>query len=338
MLKVIENARTIGACQQALKRAVTSLADEAREHRVGYPGGGTDTKIYYLKAFKFWMAFGKASGRYFNPAGIGYPFDVATPAPSLEMNFPLSGINRRVAGVFLEDDDGERYVGHSGKIGGGAKGVSLTNFVKFYPGTSTVRSGDKVMDAYVRGRLGDPGLVASIVEFTRVSAEFRASVKAAKKPPTKGDRKSPPSDAFSPEFVGEKVYTTAEIVAAECRHGTVVKALREQLIAAGYQAANTVQRDLYVTGATGMRALFEVKMMCDTTNVYGSVGQLFFHGGGGAAKHLVAVLPDGVNANVRMRLAALGLRLVTFKWADDGAPVFDGLAAILRALAKRARG
>jgi hypothetical protein len=52
MLKVIQNARTIGACQQALKRAVTSLADEAREHRVGYPGGGTDTKIYYLKGIR----------------------------------------------------------------------------------------------------------------------------------------------------------------------------------------------------------------------------------------------------------------------------------------------
>jgi hypothetical protein len=177
MLKVIEDPRTIGACQKALKGVVTGLADESRAHRIGHPGGAGDAKIYYLKAFDFWMAFGKAPGRYFNPAGIGYPFGVATPAPSLELNFPLSGINRRVAGAFLEDEVGERYVGHSGKIGGGAKGVSATNFVEFYPGTSMVRSGDKLIEVYIRGRLDDPVLLASIVEFTRVSAELLKSVR-----------------------------------------------------------------------------------------------------------------------------------------------------------------
>jgi hypothetical protein len=138
--------------------------------------------------------------------------------------------------------------------------------------------------------------------------------------------------------VGEKVYTTAEIVAAECRHGTVVKALREQLVAAGYQAANTVQCDLYVTGTKGMRVLFEVKMIADTTNVYGSIGQLFFHGGAGAAEHLVVVLPEEVTEKARMRLTALGLRLVTFKWTAYEAPVFDGLEAVMKALAVGVKG
>lgn len=161
---MIEDQRAIKACQKTLKCVVTGLADEARKHRIGHPGGAGDAKIYYLKAFNFWMAFEEAPGRYFNPAGIGYPFDVPTPAPSIELNFPVSGI-RRVAGVFLEDEVGKPYVAHSGKIGGGAKGVSPTNFREFYPGTSIVQSGNQLVDVYVRGRLDDPGLLGSVVEF-----------------------------------------------------------------------------------------------------------------------------------------------------------------------------
>src|SRR6478736_1292017 len=338
MLKVIEDARTIDACQKALKNLVTGLADEARAHRIGHPGGAGDAKIYYLNAFDFWMAFEDGPGRYFNPAGTGDPFDIGIPAPSLELNFPLSGINRRAVGVFLEDETGEHYVGHSGQIGGGAKGVSPTNFQEFYPGSSIVLSGNKLIDIYVLGRLSAPGLLARIVEFTRVSAEFRANIKVGKDVSAGAGSTAYIPPTISPEFVGKKVYTTAEIVDAECRYGMVMKALREQLVLAGYQAANTVQRDLYVAGTNGMTALFEVKMVADTTNVYGCVGQLFFHGGTETATHLVAVLPEYVSANVRKRLAALGLRLVTFKWIEYDTPVFHGLEAVLKALATRAKG
>jgi hypothetical protein len=285
------------------------------------------------------MGFGRAEGRYFNPCGIGYPFHVATPAPHVEINFPHSGIDRRIGGAFLEDEDGVRYVSHSGKIGGGAKGVSLTNFRAYYPAWSTADSGGQDLSVYVLARLDDPRLVQKVATFTRVSAEFRAHVKAGKIPGVASSGSAPATTTgnattFSPEFVGTKAYTTAEKVEAECTHGLVVKALRERLSAAGISAGNTVSRDLYVSGATGpaMLALFEVKTLADTTNVYGCVGQLMVHGGAGAAKHLVAVLPDGLKAHLSTRLTALGLRVVTFEWSPDETIAFEGLDDAITAM------
>jgi hypothetical protein len=334
MLKVIDDAKTIRACQAKLKQAVVSGSTEHRKHMIGYPGGVAPATIYYSKPLDFWMAFEKtATGRYFNPCGIGYPFDAGSPAPHVEINFPVSGIDRRVAGSFLCDEDGVVYVAHSGKVGGGTKGVGLKAFLAYYPAWTVVQSGDQEQPVYVLGRVDAPKLVKKLVAFTHRSKEFRDGVKAG----NTGSKTGPASQAkagdgpptFNPEFTGKKKYTTSDLVEADCNHGTIVKALREHLVAAGLDVGNTVNRDLYVQGSKGaLLALFEVKTLADTTSVYTCVGQLFFHAGQPQTGKLVAVLPDAATKGVRSRLAALGIDLVTFGWNAD-APTFDGLDAVM---------
>lgn len=342
MLRVIEDGKTIAACQAVLAKAVRSRATKSKPHVVGYPGGASSATIHFIPSLDFWMAFEKASNRYFNPCGVGDPFAVATPAPHLEINFPLKGIDRRIGGTFLEDENGVRYVAHSGKVGGGTKGVSLTNFLTYYPAFSTVDSGGQALKVYVLGRLDDPRLVEKIAAFTKVSAEFRALVRAGKlngsSSSTAATSVEPPVPAFSPEFAGTKVYTTAEKVEAECTHGLVVKALREKLAAAGFNAGNTSNRDLYLAGNGGaMLALFEVKTLADTTSIYGCVGQLLVHGGAGAASHLVAVLPEDLDGKASSRLGALGLHVLTFARDEQAQITFDGFDALLTTITKARR-
>lgn len=324
MLRVIEDARTIKQCQAELKAKMKAFTTEERLHTVGFPGGSAKATVYYCAPLDFWMTLKPISNRYWNCGGMGNPFSTNSPAPQVEINPPRSGLDRRIAGAYLEDENGVRYIAHNGKVGGGAKGVSKTAFLAYYPATSPVVSGDKQIPMYVIGRLNDPDLPRKLRNFTKTSAAFRKLVKAGKAP---GVRREGGSElGFSPEFEGTRTYTTAEHVEAACIHGAVVCALREELAARGIEAFNTGSLDLFVPGDDGhMNLLFEVKSDADTTSIYGAVGQLVFHGGAGAAKRLVAVLPEDVAASRVQRLGELGVEVVTFARDEDGSVTFEGL-------------
>jgi hypothetical protein len=326
MLKVIEDAAIIKKCQAQLKARVLAATTEKRKHPVGYPGGTSLTTVYYSKPLDFWMTLDEITNRYWNCGGIGYPFSDKNLAPHVEINPPLSGIDRRIAGAFLWDEAGVLYLGHSGKVGGGKKGVSKTNFMTYYPAWSTVFSGDREEPMYIIGRLDDNDLPRRIRDFTKRSADFRTLVKHGKAP---GIVIAPP--AFAPEFIGTKTYSSADLVEADCNHGIVILALRAALLKRGIESCNSVMRDLFVCrDEGGMAVLFEAKTSSDTTSVYGAVGQLFFHGGAGEASQLVAVLPDDVTDATRRRLSALGVATVTFAIGDDNDVELDGLDEVVK--------
>lgn len=341
MLRVIEDAETIKNCQAQLEVRVRAVTTEERLYTVGFPGGTAEAIVFYSEPLDFWMTLKPIDNRYWNCGGIGNPFSVSSPAPHVEINPPLAGINRRIAGAYLEDEDGVQYIGHNGKVGGGAKGVAKANFLVYYPGWTWVWSGDRQIPMYVIGQLDDPRLPRKLRDFTRASADFRKLVKAGKIRGVGGEDgvenglqeglKKGFGEGFSPEFEGTRTYTTAEQVEAVCVHGSVVRALHAHLAAHGLEAFNTGSLDLLVPGDDGsMALLFEVKSDADTTSIYGAVGQLMFHGAAGAAKRLVAVLPEDVMASRVQRLGELGIEVVTFTLdQEDGSVAFDGIDALI---------
>jgi len=329
VLRVIEAADAVELCQEQMRAAVDAVTTQKQSQLVGFPGGTQEATIHYVQSLDFWMTFKLIENRYWNCGGLGYPFKGGSPAPSVEINPPLSGIDRRMAGAFLEDEDGVVYVAHNGKIGGGTKGVSKTNFLAKYRDWSWVLSGDRKMPMYVIGRLDDPRLPRKLRDFTRRSADFRSEIKAGKAQ----DLTDLPDDeeGFVREFEGTKRYRTSDQVEADCIHGLVVNALRDTLASCGIDSFNTIARDLYVPGLRKKtKILFEVKSSADTTSIYGAVGQLMFHGGVGLAETLVAVLPTDVDATTQGRLAALGISTVTFAVNAAEVVTFAGLDEVLK--------
>jgi hypothetical protein len=320
-------------------RAIRARSARPRRRLVGTPGGATVLPVYFVRKLDLWFAPDTLENRYWNAFGIGDPFSGNTPAPHVEINFPLDGLDRRIAGAFAEDE-GAVYVTHSGRVGGGAKGVSRSNFLRFYPATRPIRSGDREIDGYVLGRLGERTLIEQIAEFTDLSRRFREGMKngAASKGAARsagGDligklETSLPADhSFSPEREGTTVYDTADQVVAARTHGGVVRALRARLRSLGLQAWNTKSMDLYVARRGGkIAALFEVKSTCDTTSIYTAVGQLIFNGAG-VARKLVAVLPAEARPKVLSRLHAVGISTVTFRRVGSMDWVFSGLEEAL---------
>jgi hypothetical protein len=124
MLRVLERKKEIAACQKKVEAAVRKITTERHRHLVGFPSGTFEANICYAKKLDFWVAFENWDDRFCNACGIGYPFANASPAPHLEINPPTEGINRRTAGAFVTDAEGNCYLAHSGKVGGGTKGVS----------------------------------------------------------------------------------------------------------------------------------------------------------------------------------------------------------------------
>ena len=330
MLEVITDQKTIAACQRKMEASIKRAAKKRARYTIGFPSGSMEADVCYLPRLDFWVGFEAVHNRYWTACGLGDPFAKSAPAPQLEINAPFKGINRQTAGAFVKDDDGNCYLAHSGRVGGGAKGVGLTNFLAYYPAHTPVDFDGRPRRMYVVGYVTDPKLPNRMASLTRMSAEFRTAVKAGN--PAAVQPNDRQGDDYHDEFQGTKRYETSSTIEANVAHGKVVKGLRDLLLSRKITACNDMRRDLFVPGKNGkMKMLFEVKTDTDTGSVYQAIGQLFFHGGNGFARKLVAVLPEDLRPTFRQKLDALGIATVTYGWSSDESPAFRDLARVLKA-------
>ena len=85
-----------------------------------------------------------------------------------EINFPLSGINRRVAGAVAEDAAGDLHILHRGRIGGGRAGTGAELFWAHFAGDRVVATdGDRDTTFAVIGPVGSPKLVRGLRFFVK---------------------------------------------------------------------------------------------------------------------------------------------------------------------------
>jgi hypothetical protein len=101
--------------------------------------------------------------------------------------FAASGYDRRLGGVFLQDNDGHQYLGHTGKIGGGVKGVSRKPFLEYCNliGVKTGYTDDAVClvnikwpdgeytEGFYIARIISDQLPQRVYEFTKLRLDFR---------------------------------------------------------------------------------------------------------------------------------------------------------------------
>lgn len=99
--------------------------------------GASDPQPSLIANAQIWFVHHKltesATPRHWNVFGLTRNLDEsASNAIVVEINIPLSGYSRKVAGLFARDEKGRIFLLHSGKIGGGRKGIGATNFLKWY--------------------------------------------------------------------------------------------------------------------------------------------------------------------------------------------------------------
>lgn len=294
-------------------------AESLGQRSLGFRGGHVDADVFYQREVDLWMAFGKEPSRFWNAFGFGKPSGSSMGSIVTEINPPVAGINRRTGGAFTIDPDGQVYLVHNGKVGGGRPGIGKAQFLSYFGGRGgsleRAKVGDGVDEVVVIGSMADPTLPAHVASFVRTVQEFKALTTANAETSSRVDPPEPAVPEFSPEFSGQKAYSTRERIVADCTHGLIVNTLARLLLERGHRTANDRFRDVMIVGIDGSpRILFEVKPAADWYSVYGAIGQLFFHTALRPEIQRIAVLPDSSAHNLRDRLAALGIGFVGFDW------------------------
>jgi hypothetical protein len=147
---------------------------------VGWPGGHGRYRIEWQPAHRFWTAVrSDVKNRHWIAFGTQNPAD---PKKSLnitcEINPPKEGVNRRCAGAFLRGSDGAFYLAHSGRVGGGKKGVGQAQFVQFYqrPPELVDEPEGKVRSALVIGKISNAAFLKNLRSFLSSVERFKDAV------------------------------------------------------------------------------------------------------------------------------------------------------------------
>lgn len=326
-----------GEAQQAFQQWKRSMAVATEKYSpyVGYRGGGSEEVVLWNPRLEIWSVLSerKYEDQFWCAFGTSKPVPGKPLSIVCEINPPKNGIKRRCAGCFVKDANGNVYIAHSGRIGGGVPNVGKRAFIEWYskPYWRDVRWSDgKQARRIVLGSLSAQRVSAYVAEFVRDVEDFKRGVSRPLVPAT------PKSAEFVPEFEGaRRPYSILETITAQCDHGLVVNALASIFKARGGQVARDLRRDLTVKfHGSSKLSLFEVKIEACTANVYEAVGQLMINGNiAPQAAKRVAVLPRELAADYEDSLRVLGIHVLYFSW-NGTAPEFVNIEQIVTELKK----
>jgi hypothetical protein len=300
-------------------RAQFSKGGQPFNKHVGWPGGGGHYDISWHSKLNIWGLFEPLGNRYFCAFGTDDPNQQSGLSPNCEINPPHSGINRRIAGLFVKDDFGNTYVAHRGKVGGGAVGVGKNSFLDWLPGgelVDVVAPDGRTDEVLLVAELDAPDFLERLSDYVHLVARYKQEIKA----PDFAEVPEPPANGFKPEFTGvRKPYRGGNLIRASVQHGRVVAELKDKLVSSGFDVFNDQPRDLYICDDAGsVQAVFEVKTSADTTSVYTGIGQLMLHGAelSNPAKR-VLVVPGIPTTETSQRIERIGIHMLDFDIAKD---------------------
>jgi hypothetical protein len=279
--------------------------DEKIKATVGFHGGAFETIMYWNKKHDIWVVPDDMGNRYWNAFGLGKPDPNLSNSITCEINIPYE-INRRVAGGFAEDVDGNIYLIHRGLIGGSKKGVGKTLFKNNYRGewTGVLDDGELRYVALV-GELKSNNLLQQIKDFILEVERIKDLVTEDNFSITN----------FKPEFSGVKEINNTKDYYSKCDHGLIVNSLATKFEKAGLKVGNDELRDLFlVNNKNEVYALFEVKTDLKSSSIYSAIGQLFYHGlDYTKMPDLYFVTPKKIDSNIEDKLKKLNIKILKFK-------------------------
>lgn len=179
-LDIVTSGKEVAAAQRRLRVAFEAVAKHVRGQRIGFPGGTMMEDVFWIPALGTWAVFRKLDNRYWNGFGVERPGPERSIPLSVEVNLPVSGVNRRVAGALGRDPTtGKTYLLHRGRIGGGTKGIGSDLFWQRFRGGVQLRdeSGGEPVRVAVVAELGAPTAVRDIAAFVHQVAIIKQAAR-----------------------------------------------------------------------------------------------------------------------------------------------------------------
>jgi len=214
-LRLSKNAPTAVTDANEIRAAYDELAQQLRNRAqrfsrtVGWPSGHRKVIVFWHERHRFWVALSPTMdpNHYWLGFGLQDPARHKAMNITCEVNPPRKGVDRRCAGVLLRDSAGGILLGHSGKVGGGQKGVGKKAFLEKYRGKTqriAWTDGKKTTtgEVVVFGRIGAPNFLNSLGRFIVDVDSFKQGIKGLPNTSallTKAEKTAKSEAEFNPE-------------------------------------------------------------------------------------------------------------------------------------------
>ncbi|RFU49921.1 hypothetical protein D0B32_08140 [Paraburkholderia sp. DHOC27] len=250
---------------------------------------------------------------------------------SVEINTAYEGRNDLVAGYFARDNDtGKIYLLHSGRVGGGTKGVSKSALLAWSnrPLIEVVDTSGGIREGVLVMPVEGSGASGSAKRYINTIARFKQAVRDGEIDSPEFQRKQRELEDFYAEARGRRKGRRSSKIDYVSRHGEVVDALHEWRISSPMpkraRLVKNVLIDMGVAVGRGLVEVFEVKTTATRPDVYSAIGQLMVHGMVDDCRRVI-VLPhdEAVADDLSGALQRLGIELLRFSLDEEKATIID---------------
>lgn len=322
MFSLLESKDEIAKAQRKLEASIGRDFYKRATKNIGYPGGTTyDAKIFTDGHYWFHSEDYRNSTtpRRLNWFGLFYK-DIDLQI-SVEINTAYEGRNDQVAGFFARDSDtGSTYLLHSGRVGGGRKGVGKSAFlvwgdqrlIDVADSSGSIREGVLVMP--VEGTAA----TRSAIRYIDTIVRFKQAVRAGKTDSREFQSKQKAFNDFYSEPRGRRKGKRSGEIDYLSRHGDIVDALKTWLnshpIPKGCRLVKNTLIDLGIADGKELIRVYEIKTTAARCDIYSAIGQLMVHGNATECQRVI-VLPqkETIATDLANALKRLGIHLLKFK-------------------------
>jgi len=332
MFSIIESKEEIEKAQRKLEAVIRRDFKTKVTKNIGYPGGTTfDAEVVTDGHYWYWSS--DYDGKNVpNPRRLnwfGLFRDDANLQISVEINTAYEGRNDQVAGFFARNvDTGTVYLLHSGRLGGGTKGVRKSAFLAWSDQrlTDVVDSFGGIREGVLVMPVEGTSAIRSAVRYIDAIAGFKQAVRAGETKTEEFKRKAKALEDFYSEARGRRKGRRSGEIDYLSRHGDAVDALYSWRTAnplpKGGKIVKNILIDMGIAVAHDLVEVFEVKTSAGRSDIYGAIGQLMVHGTAKDCRRVI-VLPktESIATDLSDAFQRLGIELLRFKLDEQMATI-----------------
>lgn len=323
MFSLLESKGDIAKAQGTLDATLHREFSKRSVRDIGYPGGTNyDAKVATDGQYWFWPGNHDESSasnpRYLNWFGLyneGGGLQI-----SVEVNTAYEGRNDQVAGFFARDNStGKVYLMHSGRVGGGTKGVTKAALLT-WSGLQLVEAVDSsggIREGVIVMPVEGSAATRAAIRYIGTIARFKLAVRAGEISSSEFQRKQKELNDFYTEARGRRTGTRKSEIDYLSRHGEVVDAIndwrRSSPMPKGARIVKSVLIDMGVACGLELIEVFEVKTSSARQDIYSAIGQLMVHGAAQNCRRVIVLpLKDAIARDLKESLQRLGIELLQF--------------------------
>ncbi len=322
MLRVVEEERALRRYVRRFESHFRRLPHEKKTLTLGHRGKSYEFRVYWIPSLGLWLATDWKGDYYRHVFGLTC-LNQGQVSITCEINFPRSGIDRKVGGAFAVEPDGHVFVVHRGLLGG-RKGIGKTFFVREYRGLwAEMEEKDTVSPVVVVGELTSVRFARQLSQFVRRVAE----IKESKEREDSRQLAMPLDLDYAPHILGWETYEDMKRdLPSACDLGLVVEDLVAKIESRGLKVKPLGLNCLLCpVKEEGKDVYFYILPDSRPRSVREGATHLFFLALRSRRPYrLLLVVPEILSDFLQERLREFSIETIVYRWIKDRA-TFAGL-------------